>query len=59
LEIRHAPKVGDGRSALELELSKAPPKQVAPFEPEELKKIEAQASKHPRHQAMVLFGTLV
>jgi site-specific recombinase XerD len=40
--------------ALDLEIPKIPPKQVAPFEPEELKKIEAEASKHPRHYAMVL-----
>jgi site-specific recombinase XerD len=40
--------------ALDLELPKVPPKQVAPFEPEELLKIEIEASKHPRHRAMVL-----
>lgn len=40
--------------ALDLELPKVRPRQVAPFEPEELKKIAEEASKHARHHAMVL-----
>jgi integrase/recombinase XerD len=40
--------------ALDLAMPKVPPKQVSPFEPEELLAIEAEASKHPRHYAMVL-----
>jgi len=40
--------------ALDLAMPKVTPKQVSPFEPEELLAIEKEASKHPRHYAMVL-----
>lgn len=40
--------------ALDLEMPKVVAKQVAPFEPEEVTKIEAEAAKNPRYHAMVL-----
>lgn len=40
--------------ALFLKTPKIPPTQVAPFEPEELAKIIAEAEKNPRHLALVL-----
>lgn len=40
--------------ALDLEMPKLIAKQVAPLEPEEVAKIEAEASKNPRYHAMVL-----
>lgn len=40
--------------ALDLEIPKIVPGQVAPFEPDELTKIEAEAKKNPRYYAMVL-----
>jgi integrase/recombinase XerD len=40
--------------ALDLEMPKILPRQVAPFEPDEVEKIEAEAKKNPRYYAMVL-----
>jgi integrase/recombinase XerD len=40
--------------ALDLEMPKIVPRQVAPFESDEVTKIEAEAKKNPRYHAMVL-----